>query len=162
MTLITLETDNTAFALRAAGVALHEGHVLLQYDDGQWFLPGGRIELLELAETAIQREMQEELGVVVTVERLLWVFEGLTHRWGKTRHELSLAFLVTLPPGPVRDDKTQPILRPEQEWMMHFAWQPLARLAELTLFPPRLATWLQHLPEGICHYTDTTGQRGAA
>lgn len=144
-----LDSEKARFAFRAAGVALHNGHVLLQHDAGTWFLPGGRVELLELAHDAVRRELREELDVDVEVVRLLWVFEGFARQGPKMRHEISLNFLVHIPPGPVRDNKTSPILRPEQDYLLHFAWLPLAQVGQLDLYPPFLAHLLQHLPTSI-------------
>jgi ADP-ribose pyrophosphatase YjhB (NUDIX family) len=149
--MILFDTGAAKFAFRAAGVMLHDGYVLLQHDAGTWFLPGGRVELLELAHDALNREMREELGVDVEVGRMLWVFEGFSRQGKKIRHELSLAFLVRIPPGPVRDDKATPILCPEQEWVLHFEWLPLAQIEQLPLYPPCLGQRLLHLPAGIEH-----------
>ncbi len=147
----TPKTDTAWFTFRTAGVILHGGYILLQHDTGTWFLPGGRVELLELAQTALERELYEELGITVTVERLLWVFEGFAPQWGKIRHELGMYFLVYLPPDPLRDNKAAPIVRPEQHYTLHFQWIPLANLDELALYPPFLARKLSHLSEGIEH-----------
>jgi ADP-ribose pyrophosphatase YjhB (NUDIX family) len=69
---------DTVFLCRVAGVAVHEGRVLLhrsEHDDF-WALPGGRIEVGESSTQALRREMLEEVGAEVTVGRLLWVVEN--------------------------------------------------------------------------------------
>jgi ADP-ribose pyrophosphatase YjhB (NUDIX family) len=72
-TTITIKQQDVHFSLRAVAVALHDGHILLNRckkgDD--WFLPGGRCELLECTPDAIRREMRVELGAEVRIERLL-------------------------------------------------------------------------------------------
>lgn len=45
---------------------------------GQWVMPGGKIDLGEPILLALHREVQEEVGVQVTVEGLIDVFEHLT------------------------------------------------------------------------------------
>jgi len=47
----------------------HKGQVLLikrarGIDENTWALPGGKVEFKELATTAIEREIREELGIV--------------------------------------------------------------------------------------------------
>lgn len=55
-----------------------DGDVLLGLNDrAEWELPGGRIEPGETQEQCLVREVLEETGLAVTVERHLgsWVFE---------------------------------------------------------------------------------------
>ena len=60
----------------AAIIANAEGHVLLQRrsDNGLWGLPGGSVEIGESVTTAIVREVKEETGLTVEVERLVGVY----------------------------------------------------------------------------------------
>ena len=48
-------------------------------DNGQWCLPGGRMESGESASECCVREVLEETGLVVTVERLLGVYSTPNH-----------------------------------------------------------------------------------
>ena len=41
---------------------------------GQWSLPGGYMDAHEMPQAALQREMREEVGMAVTVGRLLGIF----------------------------------------------------------------------------------------
>lgn len=45
---------------------------------GEWVMPGGKIDLGEQIVRAIQREVMEEVGLVVEVQNLLDVFEHVT------------------------------------------------------------------------------------
>ena len=73
--------------IRVTGVLIEEGRLLLVKqkvtDSRGWSLPGGRVELGETLEGAIIREMKEETGLLVAVERLLYVADktddGLLH-----------------------------------------------------------------------------------
>lgn len=62
----------------AAIVTNADGHVLLQRrsDNGLWGLPGGGVEIGESVSTAIIREVQEETGLTVQIERLVGVYSN--------------------------------------------------------------------------------------
>ena len=87
---------------RAAAAAVcfnAEGRVLLQrrIDNGRWALPGGAIETGETAEQAVVREVKEETGYAVAVQRLVGIYSNpehttLTYRDGNTVGYVSVLF----------------------------------------------------------------------
>lgn len=61
-----------AFPISAKGVLfVNGGAVLLNSPERGWELPGGHLEPGETPEQALVREIAEELGIVVSVERPL-------------------------------------------------------------------------------------------
>lgn len=65
-----------------AGIVVRDdGRVLVikRDDNGHWEAPGGVLELDESFESGVQREVLEETGLAVTVERLTGVYKNLTH-----------------------------------------------------------------------------------
>lgn len=71
--VIVHDVGDARFNFRTAGVAYRDGCVLLQrvVELDFWFLPGGRVEMLESATQALAREIHEELQVHAEVGRLL-------------------------------------------------------------------------------------------
>ena len=72
--------DDYRLPVSGKGVLLDgDRAVLLKNHRGEWEPPGGRLEVGENPEECVAREMMEELGVPVFVERILdsWVYEAL-------------------------------------------------------------------------------------
>ncbi len=77
-------------------VVLNEDQVLLlkrahEPFNGYWVLPGGHVERGETVEEAAAREMKEELGIDVEVEKLVGVFSDPER---DPRGLISVAFIV--------------------------------------------------------------------
>jgi 8-oxo-dGTP diphosphatase len=67
-------------SVSVAGVVVNDtGHVLViqRRDNGHWEPPGGVLELGEQFEEGVRREVYEETGVNVRVERLTGVYKNL-------------------------------------------------------------------------------------
>lgn len=152
-TMVTFDQGSARFTYRAAGVALHEGRMLLNTVQGFdfWFLPGGRCEFHEAATETLLREMREEMGLKVRVERLLWVVENFFTFQGTTHHELGLYFLMSLPPDCGLLALDTPFAGAEQSIDLIFAWHRLDELDRVPLFPAFLRRTLQTLPATVEH-----------
>lgn len=159
--MITLDTGALRFNYRIVGVAVHGGRVLLHRAEREdfWSLPGGRAELREPAEETLRREMREELGVTIGVERLLWVVENFFQYDRRDYHELALYFLMTFPPAPPLYRAAAPFAGGEAGLPLIFRWVPLADLDRTVLYPPFLKLALRDLPPAPTHvvHTDTPG-----
>lgn len=69
-------------SVSVAGIVVRDdGRVLVikRDDNGHWEAPGGVLELDEAFEAGVRREVLEETGLEVTVERLTGVYKNLTH-----------------------------------------------------------------------------------
>ncbi|KAA6484577.1 NUDIX hydrolase [Agrobacterium rhizogenes] len=97
--LIRLNAGQSRFQMRVAGLGFRDGHVLVHRAEHEpfWTFPGGRAEIGETSEETLQREMVEELGVEVTVGRLLWMVENFFHYEQRDWHELGLYYLMDIP-----------------------------------------------------------------
>lgn len=81
--------------VRATGIMVEQETILLVKQElkeqSNWSLPGGRLEFGETLEACLVREMQEETGLHVEVQELLYLcdrFKSLNH------HVVDISFLV--------------------------------------------------------------------
>lgn len=69
-------------SVSVAGVVIREDDrvlVIKRNDNGRWEAPGGVLELDESFEAGVCREVLEETGLRVTVDRLSGVYKNLAH-----------------------------------------------------------------------------------
>ncbi|PGT77412.1 NUDIX hydrolase [Priestia megaterium] len=82
-----------------------EKGILLQerMDNGKWSLPGGTIEPGETVEIAIKREVKEETGFDIEIQKLLGVYSDPNHviayADGEVRQQFSICFLGEIKDG---------------------------------------------------------------
>jgi ADP-ribose pyrophosphatase YjhB (NUDIX family) len=133
--------DNTPKArdvLPAAFAAVRNsvGKLLLvrRIDDGNWELPGGRIEVGESAVDAVVREVGEESGITIEVTGIAGVYSDPTHvlvdPGGITHQQLALCFHAA-PKSPA--DEGPP--RPDGIETNAAAWFATTEIAALTIHP---------------------------
>lgn len=140
------------FGVRVAGLLLDGERVLLQgtTSDDIWVLPGGRLEALEPTDLALKRELLEELGVEVHIERLLWVVENFFQHEGVACHEIGFYYLVELPPGSDLLSKGDSFGGVEyvadRTFDLVFRWFLMAELGSLVVYPLFLRQPLLPLP----------------
>ncbi len=75
-------TATPKHSVSVAGIVVRDDDrvlVIRRDDNGHWEAPGGVLELDESFEAGVQREVLEETGLEVTVERLTGVYKNLTH-----------------------------------------------------------------------------------
>lgn len=98
---------------------LREGRILLVKrlkapEAGHWSLPGGKVDFLERVEDAIRREIREEIGVEIALDRPLVLVEMLGV---DGQHWVSPVYLARLASG-------EPENR-EPDKLAAIAWFPL-------------------------------------
>jgi len=138
--------------IRVAGVLVVDGAVVLENARGTdlWNLPGGRLEDAETLRLAVRREFQEEMGLAVACEDMLFVHENFFPLGGDIMREYGFYFRVRaldsrLFPG---DPLTS------REPRFRYEWAALDRLHEINFQPVVL---IQHLvdPPSSLLYLET-------
>ena len=153
-TMITFKPGEIRFTYRVGGILIRNEHVLCQVDSKEniFFLPGGRAEFGETASATLLREMQEELGITMKIERLLYVVENFFTDPNDSWHELGLYFLITAPADSYLNQSLETIWRDDEVGNhLRFDWLPIAQLETLPLLPPIFQTVLKEIPECTMH-----------
>ncbi len=95
---------NKSLKVRATAVLIEDGNILLVEQRVTeslargWSLPGGTLEFGETLQECIVREMKEETGLDVAIERLLYVCDRLQDE----RHVVHVTFAVRRVGGRLR------------------------------------------------------------
>lgn len=100
----------------------------------EYYLPGGRIAYGESSESAVIREMKEELGVVVTDYRILWINECFFMDSGTKFHEVGIYYLVNLENTDFNHYELTFELR-EDDRINTYAWLNMDNLDTVNLYP---------------------------
>jgi ADP-ribose pyrophosphatase YjhB (NUDIX family) len=116
--------------LRVAAIILRQDQLLLveHRKRGQryWVLPGGRLEGNETLDTALRRELEEELRVEARVGRLVIVCESLA----PDRHVVNLIFQAEI------GESAEPQFDPRDPVLAGWQWVSVEQLPRLDFRPP--------------------------
>ena len=151
---ISIKATAGEFNYRVAAMIVHEAHLLVMQDEGipHDYLPGGRVHLHEPAETALSRELREELDIDIPPHQLTFIAESFFTIDSTRYHEMCLYFLMEAPPELlIRGDR---FTRVEGSEVHHFRWVKFEELRHLSFYPiflkERIFTLPEH-PEFITH-----------
>ena len=144
---ISIKATAGEFNYRVAAMIVHEAHILVMQDEGlpHDYLPGGRVHLHEPAETALSRELREELDIDNPPHQLTFIAESFFTIDSTRYHEMCLYFLMEAPPELlIRGDR---FTRVEGSEVHHFRWVKFEELRHLSFYPKFLKERIFTLPE---------------
>ena len=141
---MTVKTDEGVINVRVGAIIIKDEKVLMVKSRENWYYSvGGRIQFGETAETAIVREVFEETGVNMPIDRLGFVNEAYFYDTlgGKKElliYELCFYFYMKAPENfePIKSDIE------ENETGEHLEWVPLDTDKEI--YPIFFKTELKH------------------
>lgn len=69
--------DKQIFGVRASALIKQDDKFLFIKDNDTYFVVGGAIQVNELSQEAVRREVKEELGIEITVDKLAFMVENI-------------------------------------------------------------------------------------
>ena len=124
--------DVLAAAFAAVRNAAGEVLLVRRIDDGNWELPGGRVEVGETVGAAVVREVREESGISIELTALSGVYSDPTHVLvdpdGSIHQQLALCFHAVPAAGSGHP-------RPDGTETDAAAWCDPATTGDLTMHP---------------------------
>lgn len=134
--------DNRSPRSTAKALIIRDEHLLVlqMHNEAEglfYALPGGGQERGEPLPAALQRECLEEVGVIVTVGVLRFVYESILPTPERIHHQVDHIFACSI----AADAVPTPGSVPDTE-QVGVAWLPLARLHDYTLYPAPLTAAL--------------------
>lgn len=147
--------NNQKLIYRVACLFINDGKVLLHRAEMDDFfaLAGGSVEFGESSTEAIEREMKEELGASVKIDRLVWVAENFFEYQDKECHEIGLYYLTEFTNESKKFyalDKFEGIeseFIQDQQFKLHFEWIALSDLKNFEIKPSFLKSALLDIPQ---------------
>jgi len=158
---IKFRTVEGRFNYRVAGILIHNDQLLIMKDDhaSYFYVPGGRVHLHESAEEAVRRELREELGIEVRIERLLWTVENffVEDANHERYHELGIYYLVSLTEPSILEKGEHFVLDEGDHHLLEFTWTPLDEIKDLYIYPLFLKERILSLPASPEHLIERKG-----
>ena len=132
---INITTPEASFTYRAAALIIRDNKLLAAKNiNTPYYTIGGAVEINETSAEAAIREVYEETGLRMEIDRLAFVQERFLKVGGQKYHEVVFFYLmkpggINIPDGTVTDQVSE---------TLH--WLPLNELAKFDLVPEFLKT----------------------
>ena len=147
---ISFKFENQKFNYRVCAMMISDGKILAMHDERSpyYYLPGGRVAMGETAESAVIREVQEELGITPKIIRPLWLNQAFFTEDidGLHYHELCIYYLMD-----IKDTglfaKGNNFTSKEGHRTHSFEWLEFERLKDEYFYPLFLKKDIFNLPE---------------
>ena len=133
---ITIDVDDYKLNVRAAGVMIHNGKILVHrnVNSDHYALIGGRVEIGESSANTIKREIKEELGKDIEITGYISTIENFFEMKGSKYHEIMFVHKIEFTNE--EDKKIEYIMKNvEGKDYLQYEWIDLDKIDEYPLMP---------------------------
>ena len=149
---ITFKTNEGLFNYRVCAIIIHNNKLLAMKDERSpyYYLPGGRVNLHETSESAILRELKEELNIEAKIERPLWFNQSFFIEDVKKEkfHELCLYFLIDISDTDILS-RGYVFTTKDEKRTYQYEWLDFKRLETEYLYPLFIKEEIFNLPKHL-------------
>ena len=145
---LTFRLKRGTFNYRVGAVIIHGGKLLLMKNEEEpyYYTVGGRVRFNETTEETVRREVREEIGIDLDIDRFLFFqeqfFDGKVT--GTHIHELGVYYLMTDSPALEHLECHSVTARGVAE---ELCWIPLEEIGDYYIVPESVAAKLKNLPD---------------
>ena len=137
---VKIDCSEGKFKFRVGGILkVNDKYLTVKIQDNDFYcLPGGHVELGEDTDSAVLREMKEELGSDVEIDRLVSIIQNFFKaKDGRTFHELGYYYIVE--PKNIEDVNLEDYVVTENDKgklvRLEFRWFTLEELKQERFLP---------------------------
>ena len=133
---LSLDINDYKLNIRAAGLIIHNNKILTHrnINADHYCLPGGRVELGESSDKTMKREIKEELGKDIEIQKYVSTIENFFILDGKKYHEIF--FLYKIEFKKEEDKKIEYTLKNiEGKDYLQYQWIDLSKIDEYNILP---------------------------
>lgn len=152
---LTFHTLEGRFNYRVGAIIIYDGKVLVvkNHKSTYFYSVGGRVRYNETCEEAIKREVKEEIGIDMEIDRAVFFHEQFFDEKDSKEHfhEISMYYLMKVPEN-IKDIMCYSLN--ENGIDEEIFWLPINNLSNYTVFPRFFATELLNLPTSLKNIVD--------
>lgn len=133
---ITINVEEYKLNVRAAGVLIHNGKILLHrnINSDHYALIGGRVEIGESSDNTIKREIEEELGKNIEITGYISTIENFFEMKDSKYHEIMFVHKIEFTND--EDKKIEYTMKNrEGKDYLQYEWIDLNKIEEYPLVP---------------------------
>ena len=159
---ITFKMDGGYFLHKAGAIILLDNKVLMVKNENfpYYYTVGGRVNLGETSEAAVMREVFEETGIRLEIDRLAFIHENyfvgsIFGAKDEPFHEVAFYYLMKQS-DEIKNIKCTSSGADGGAESLH--WLPLTELSDYNLFPDFYKTELLSLKKEVVHFITMKGR----